>query len=115
VRGFRGSRAAQSFNRGFDRHYSRAQKESYLRLVEQRAQPKAPAELPSWLRGLAEGQAKQTPDPKIASKPVAVAKPVAAAKTVAVAKSIARIAPAKKSGPAKKSSAKAKAPSRKAA
>ena len=63
MRGFRGSRAAQSFNSRAERSYQRkTEREEYLRMVEQRQQPKPQPQLPDWLKGLAQPLAQ--PDRK---------------------------------------------------
>jgi hypothetical protein len=116
VRGFRGSRAAQNFNhRQSGRSYERkAQKESFLKLVEERAQPQEKPELPTWLKGLEEKPAAPKP---AAPKPAAPKPEPVPVRAAPVRPTPARAAPvrAKKAPASRKPAAKAKSPTRKAA
>ena len=93
MRGFRGSRAAQSYNSRSDRHHERKmQKESFLRMVEQQAQPKAPPQLPAWLKGLEEQRRPMPVEAKVV--PITRAKKRVAARPKA--KPTSRKSPAKR-------------------
>jgi hypothetical protein len=109
VRGFRGSRAAANFNSRSERHYeNKSRRESYLKLVEERSQPKSQKELPTWLRGLEDHSKPKAPksEDAVHFKPVL---PKQEARPVQVASNVIPIAQARKKPVAKK-----KAPVRKA-
>jgi hypothetical protein len=87
------------------------QKESFLKLVEERQQPKEAPKLPNWLKGLEDPAKPSKPAPApVQSKPAPVkAAPVkvAPAKVVPMAKKSATKKPAAKTKTASKPSRKA--------